>query len=456
MRALPVVAAGLSIALTATLGTMTALASGRQASFARQAAVLEQRWDAEVAAGEPAASLAPLRHELARSAYESAPGWSPRWWVGTGQSLLDGLETRTARAWTAALEAARAQASGVFTSWELMAAQLSPYIPAGAVSSEQGWAQSLDAAATPLAIERLLSMWTGDLTTVRKAALLNQLNAEVSAYRGLNGLLSQADSAVTKARHDHLDPGQVPALTAALRTEMGAHADATSTMRALLAAVQTLHMLIGLNNGVAAMLPPLRYGVDQAGAELIPSASSFLAQYNAIAVAFRVASEASQLNAVASRVVALRTTLATALSAGRCGHSVPSGKVITLNLTLQEAIFYQNRCAVRATPLTSGRPFLRTPAGYFHVFFKTSPFTMVSPWPRGSPFWYPTGTVTWVMEFDYGGYFLHDASWEPASMYGPGSENSYVASHGCVHLPTPVMRWASGWTPIGTPVIITQ
>jgi lipoprotein-anchoring transpeptidase ErfK/SrfK len=60
------------------------------------------------------------------------------------------------------------------------------------------------------------------------------------------------------------------------------------------------------------------------------------------------------------------------------------------------------------------------------------------------------------MEFDYGGYFLHDASWEPSSMYGPGSENSYVASHGCVHIPTPVMRWAYGWTPIGTPVIITQ
>jgi lipoprotein-anchoring transpeptidase ErfK/SrfK len=456
MRALPVVAAGLSIGLTATLGTTIALASGRQASFAHQASALKQRWDSEVAAGEPAASLAPLRKELARSAYESAPGWSPQWWVGTGQSLLDKLETRTARAWTAALEAARAQAAGVFTSWELMAAQLSSYIPAGAVSSEQGWAPALDAAATPLAIERLISMWTGDVATVRKAALLNQLNAEVSAYRGLNGLLSQADSAVAKARHDHLDPGQVPALTTALRTEMGAHADATSTMRALLSAVQSLRMLIGLNNGVAAMLPPIHYSVDQAGAELLPSASSFLAQYNALAVAFRVAAEASQLNTVAADAVALRTAVATALSAGRCGHGVPSGKVITLNLTLQEAIFYQNGCAVRATPITTGRPFLRTPTGYFHVFFKTSPFTMVSPWPRGSPFWYPTGTVTWVMEFDYGGYFLHDASWEPASMYGPGSENSYVASHGCVHIPTPVMRWAYAWTPVGTPVIITQ
>jgi hypothetical protein len=456
MRALPVVAAGLSIGLTATVTAMTALATGRQASFAHHAAALEHKWEADAAAGEPAASLAPLRSQLARSAYESAPGWSPQWWVGTGQSVLDDLDARTARAWTAAVDAARAQAAGVFTSWGLVAAQLSPYIPASAVNGEQEWARELAAATTPLAVERLITLWTGDIASARTAALLNQLNAEVSAYRGLNGLLSRADSAVAKARRDHLDPGQVPALTTTLRTEMSKHADATSTMRALLTAVQTLHGLIGLNNGVAATLPPIRYGVDQAAAERIPNAAKFLAQDNAIALAFRAASETSQIDTVAAHLEALRMAVAGALSAGRCGHSVPSGKVITLNLALQEAIFYQNGCAVRATPITTGRPYLRTPSGYFHVFFKTSPFTMVSPWPPGSPFWYPTGTVTWVMEFDYGGYFLHDASWEPSSMYGPGSENSYVASHGCVHIPTPVMRWAYGWTPIGTPVIITQ
>ena len=179
-------------------------------------------------------------------------------------------------------------------------------------------------------------------------------------------------------------------------------------------------------------------------------------QYQSVDTAFRAARETSQLNAVAARIVALQSSVASALSADQCGHAVPSGKVITLNLTVQEAIFYDNGCVVRASPITTGRPYLRTPTGNFHVFFKTSPFTMVSPWPKGSPFWYPTGTVTWVMEFDVGGYFIHDASWEPASAFGPGSENTSIASHGCVHLPTPVMRWAYQWTPIGTPVIITQ
>ena len=456
MRALPIVAAGLGIGLIASGIAVTAVAGGRQASFARQAAALEQRWHTDTAAGEPAAGLRRLRSELSTSEYSKAPGWSPLWWFGTGQSLLDSLATKTARDWTAALDAARGQAAGVFTSWEQMAAQMSPYVPAAAVSAEAAWNQQLADAATPVAVERLISVWTGDITVARDAALLSQLNAEVGTYGGLNGLISQANSAVTKAHHEKLDPGQVPALITTLRTEVSTHADATSTVRTLISAVQALHALLGLNHNVAAGLPPLLYSVDQAAAEKTPNAASFLARYDGLAVMFRAARDTTQLNAVAVQIVALQTAVAAVLSADQCGHAVPSGKAITLNLTLQEAVFYDNGCVVRATPITTGRPFLRTPTGTFHVFYKTSPFTMVSPWPHGSPFWYPTGTVTWVMEFDVGGYFLHDASWEPPSMFGPGSENSYVASHGCVHIPTPVMRWAYQWTPIGTPVIITQ
>ncbi|MGA8666771.1 MAG: L,D-transpeptidase, partial [Candidatus Dormiibacterota bacterium] len=355
-----------------------------------------------------------------------------------------------------AMDTARGQAAAVFTSWDQLAAQLSTYIPAAALAAEREWNQELAEAATPVAVGQLINQWSGDITSARNAALLGELNAEVAGFGGLNGLVSQATSAVTKARRDKLDPGQVPALTVTLRAEVSAHADATSTLRALVAAMQGLHALLGLNHNVSAGLPPLLYSVDQAAAEGTPNAAGFLARYNTIALAFRNARETSQLNTVAVQIVALQTAVTAALNADQCGHAVPSGKAITLNLTLQEAVFYDNGCVVRATPITTGRPFLRTPTGVFHVFYKASPFTMVSPWPHGSPFWYPTGTVTWVMEFDVGGYFLHDASWEPPSMFGPGSENSYVASHGCVHIPTPVMRWAYSWTPMGTPVIITQ
>lgn len=455
MRALAIVAAGLGVGLTGSAAALTAVASGHQASFARHAATLEQRWNADTANGEPPASLEPLRRQLAASAYSKTAAWSPLWWFDNGQSLLVSLDSRTTHDWTAALDAARSQATAVFTGWQQLAAQFSSYLPAASVSAERQWNQELADAATPVAVERLISTWTGDITAARNAALLNQLNAEVSTYGGLNGLVTQANSAVAKARRDRLDPGPVPALTVSLRTEVSTHADATSTVRALITAVQMLHALLGLNHNVASGLAPLQYSVDQAAAERTPNAASFLARYNAIAQAFRVARETSQLNSVALQIVALQTSVAGVLSSDQCGHAVPSGKAITLNLTLQEAIFYNNGCVVRATPITTGRLFLRTPTGTFHVFYKTSPFTMVSPWPKGSPFWYPTGTVTWVMEFLVGGYFLHDASWEPSSMYGPGSENTYVASHGCVHIPTPVMRWAFQWTPIGTPVIIT-
>jgi len=456
MRALPIVVAGISVALAGTAAGVTALAGGRHASFARQATALEQRWETEIAGGEPVASIAPLRKQLSDSPYEKAASWSPQWWFGTGQSLIDSLSSRTGRAWTAALDASRSQATAVFTSWEQLSAQLSSYIPASAVSAEKAWQQELAGAPTPIAVERLIAEWTADVTTARNAALLNQLNAEVRAYGGVNGLIAQADSDVAKARRDNLTFGQIPVLTSTLRTQMAAHVDATATLSALVSAVGTLKTLLGLNGHVAGALLPTEYSVDQAAAEAVPNSSSFLTQYKTIAAAFRAARETSQLNAVASQIVALQTTVSAALSADQCGHNVPSGKVITLNLTLQEAIFYDNGCVVRASPITTGRPYLRTPTGDFHVFFKTSPFTMVSPWPKGSPFWYPTGTVTWVMEFDVGGYFIHDASWEPPSMFGPGSENTSIASHGCVHLPTPMMRWAYQWTPIGTPVIITQ
>jgi lipoprotein-anchoring transpeptidase ErfK/SrfK len=456
MRLWPIVASGLGVALVGTGSAVTVMASDRQASFAHHAAALEQRWGTEITAGEPAASLEPLRSQLAASPYSKSPAWSPEWWFGTGQSLLDSLDTRTTSAWTAALTNARSQAASVFTSWAQLSAQLSTYIPASWVAAELQWNEQLAAAATPIAVEQLISRWTGDITAVHTVALMNQLNAEVAVYGGLNGLIAQANSAVTKARHDKLDPGQVPALTTTLQTEVATHVDATTTIRALVGAVQALHALLGLNHNVAAGLPPLLYSVDQAAAESTPGAAAFLARYNTLSSSFRAARETSQLNAIAVQIVALQTSVAAALGADQCGHAVPSGKAITLNLTLQEAIFYDNGCVVRATPITTGRPYLRTPTGDFHVFYKASPFTMVSPWPKGSPFWYPTGTVTWVMEFDVGGYFLHDASWEPNSMFGPGSENTSIASHGCVHIPTPVMRWAYSWTPIGTPVIITQ
>jgi lipoprotein-anchoring transpeptidase ErfK/SrfK len=90
------------------------------------------------------------------------------------------------------------------------------------------------------------------------------------------------------------------------------------------------------------------------------------------------------------------------------------------------------------------------------VFHKDSLVLFTSWAPRGSPYWYPPERANYALEFTVvrAGIFLHDAPWEPGVAYGPGSQNTANASHGCVHAPTSVMQWAYSWAPLGTPVIV--
>jgi lipoprotein-anchoring transpeptidase ErfK/SrfK len=97
---------------------------------------------------------------------------------------------------------------------------------------------------------------------------------------------------------------------------------------------------------------------------------------------------------------------------------------------------------------------LRTPTGTYHIYAKYSPITFISSWPRGSRYYYHPEKANYAMRYRYGGLFLHDAPWEPANAFGPGSQNGPSASHGCVHFPTPVMAWLYRWAPLGTTVII--
>jgi lipoprotein-anchoring transpeptidase ErfK/SrfK len=195
---------------------------------------------------------------------------------------------------------------------------------------------------------------------------------------------------------------------------------------------------------------------DQAGAEDIPAAASFLALYEHLAGAVSSKPTTAALATLSTQVGSLDATVIAALKKDACGHDVPSGKAIVINLTLQEALFYQNGCVLDATPVTSGRRNERTPTGTFHVFHKDSPVLFTSWAPRSSPFWYPSERANYALEFTVvrAGIFLHDAPWESNTAFGPGSQNTSSASHGCVHAPTSVMAWAYGWANLGTPVIV--
>jgi lipoprotein-anchoring transpeptidase ErfK/SrfK len=131
-----------------------------------------------------------------------------------------------------------------------------------------------------------------------------------------------------------------------------------------------------------------------------------------------------------------------------------TGKVIIIGLQAQSLTAYENGAVVLVTPVTTGRPALPTPPGQGSVFYRSSPYEFISPWSQDSPYYYPPSWVNWALEFFGGGYFMHDAPWEPANAFGPGSEYGPYASHGCVHVPTEAMRFLYQWGQLGTKVVV--
>jgi lipoprotein-anchoring transpeptidase ErfK/SrfK len=126
-----------------------------------------------------------------------------------------------------------------------------------------------------------------------------------------------------------------------------------------------------------------------------------------------------------------------------------------VRLEAQALTAYLNGRPILRTPVTTGRPALPTPVGSYHIEAAYSPFTFYSPWPPGSPYWYPPTPVTWAMPF-YNGDFLHNDPGEPAYAYGKGSEDGPYASHGCVHVPHGAMAFLFHWLPIGAKVIVAR
>jgi lipoprotein-anchoring transpeptidase ErfK/SrfK len=159
-------------------------------------------------------------------------------------------------------------------------------------------------------------------------------------------------------------------------------------------------------------------------------------------------------------IVALLTCL---VPGALLGGSVTSSSVhaagpkrITISVARQRLRAWEGDHVVLSTPVTTGNANLPTPVGYFRVFEKRSPFEFISPWPAGSPYWYPPSWVSFAMEFIGGGYFIHDAPWR--TVYGKQSNTggspgtNYGGTHGCVNVPYGAMKFLFAWTPPGTPV----
>lgn len=466
MRVWVIAAAGLVVAVGASGASLTAVASGRHSTFNAAASSLEKEWTKDVAAGVPAANIATLRKQLDSSTESRAASWSPQWWGDTGDALIGELHAKTNTLWAAAVSAGRAQAEEAVKLFGQLSQQLGQYIPSGLTAAEATWESQITAATTPNQLKNLSKTWVATVAATRTqaqaaqlAAELDALNSQVSGYGGVAGLVQDAQDAVSTADGDNLDTGNVPALLTAVQNDVQdsaiQNADASTALQQLVTADSQLHSLIALNDTVNGQIRPLEYSVDQASAENTPNQAALMGQYRGIQSSFTAARTTAELTAVQTAISTLQNSVTTELAANVCGHPVGSGKVLTFNLALQEGVFYQDGCVVKATPVTTGRAQLRTPTGTFATFNKQSPFQFISPWPPSSPFYYYPSWVNYVIEFASGGYFIHDAPWESASDYGPGGEDSAGASHGCIHVPSDVMTWLYAWTPEGVPVIIT-
>jgi lipoprotein-anchoring transpeptidase ErfK/SrfK len=131
-------------------------------------------------------------------------------------------------------------------------------------------------------------------------------------------------------------------------------------------------------------------------------------------------------------------------------------KIIVVSISQQELYAYDNGQLFVSTPVATGQPALPTPTGIYHVFGKYSPYTFISPWPVGSPYYYATATANYALEWAQGGYFLHDAPWR--GYFGKGANNWHKdplmgedpGTHGCINVPTAVMAQIYNWATIGT------
>jgi lipoprotein-anchoring transpeptidase ErfK/SrfK len=129
-----------------------------------------------------------------------------------------------------------------------------------------------------------------------------------------------------------------------------------------------------------------------------------------------------------------------------------ANKLIVVSIERQRLTAYENGTTVLTTLVATGRPALPTPRGSFHVMAKYTPYQFISPWPKSSPYWYPSTWVTYAMLFANDGYFLHDAPWR--TVYGPGA-NTTNGTHGCVNIPFGAMTFLYRWASVGTPVVVS-
>jgi hypothetical protein len=147
--------------------------------------------------------------------------------------------------------------------------------------------------------------------------------------------------------------------------------------------------------------------------------------------------------------------------AGQIHRALMAGlptRVVLVSFQDQHLWAYQSGQVAMETPVTTGIRGVTdygTDFGPMKVVRKAHPWKMQSPWPQGSPLWYPDTVVQWSTFFTNTGESIHDANWEPDSRLGPGSQyDSSTRSHGCIHVPLGDAQWMYNFADVGMLVVV--
>jgi lipoprotein-anchoring transpeptidase ErfK/SrfK len=404
--------------------------------------------------GVPASALRPLHRELAR--VENQAWFSPTFWLQPRQATIASVRGSAQSRFAAAFAERRTTARSVLTQYRTFVAGNQVWLHQNQALLSPAWSAQLGKASTPAQLEGLSTRWKVTLTTVEAAAQAAEATDAAAVTLSASGLAGQATQAEALAKAAGLSDLQVPAALAALQKATAAGQPTTTASNSLAQQLLALRAEIGLQEELETARETLLGSVDQASFENVPNAATYQSQYTAAKTALASATDVAQLSVAQSGLQSDQGKVQAALAADGCGHSSIAGKAIYISLSLEEMVFYDNGCAVNATPVTTGRPGETTPTGTFSVYVKASPLEFVSGYAPGSPNYYTPFLASYGMEFLSGGYYIHNAPWEPLDAFGPGSQDDLAdASHGCVHTPLAALAWAYSWTSYGTPVVIS-
>jgi hypothetical protein len=143
-------------------------------------------------------------------------------------------------------------------------------------------------------------------------------------------------------------------------------------------------------------------------------------------------------------------------------YSLMKSQVLVISLAEQTLRMYDQGKLVYTTPVVTGEETLPSPPGIWKTLDRLSPTKFISPYPKGSKYWYPPTKIKYAIGYHWGGYFVHDAWWRTKfgkDMEFPhvdkgGTQYAQYGSHGCINVPEASMKYIYAHTNRNTVIAI--